>query len=1461
MKLQLVTFGERGTKMKETRIQYFLGLDIGSTTVKLVVLDERGKILFHRYQRHYSDIKIAVKDILAQVQDALGNIAVKMSITGSGGLGMSKRLGLPFVQEVIACTKAVEFFIPQTDVVIELGGEDAKITYLGKELEQRMNGACAGGTGAFIDQMALLLETDGLGLDSLAAHHKVIYPIASRCGVFAKTDIQPLLNQGAAKEDIAASIFQAVVNQTISGLACGKPIRGKVAFLGGPLHFLPQLRQRFIETLHLTEQEAIVPAYSQYYAAWGAAYAERENKENPSRLFGEIIAALNGLSREETGIVDTLRPLFRDGEELAAFKERHQKAKAARNDIATYKGQAFLGIDAGSTTSKAVLIDENGAILYSYYESNRGEPVDLCVNILKDIESQLTPDITIANTVVTGYGEELVKAALHADIGEVETMAHYKAAEYFQPGVEFILDIGGQDMKAIRIHGGVIENIILNEACSSGCGSFIDTFARSLSMSIGAFAEAAVSSRHPMDLGNRCTVFMNSKVKQAQKEGVAVADISAGLSYAVIKNALYKVIKIRRPEEFGKKILVQGGTFYNEAVLRAFELETGREVIRPDISGLMGAFGAALIGRERWQEGHRSTIIRREILEGFHYDKSFRHCEKCNNHCLLTVIEFPDRKQFISGNRCELGAGLAKEKNTLPNLYEYKYKRAFRYKSLPQDMAPRGTVGIPRVLNMYENYPFWHTFFTKLGFAVVLSPRSDKKIFEKGMDSIPSEAVCYPAKLAHGHIAALMEKGLHFIFYPSVVYENQEFTGCHNHFNCPVVSGYPEVIKNNTDDLRLKRILYKHPFVSLENLDKTAVTLGKELQEFKISKKEIHTALEAAEAELHRFRTDVRKKGEETLAYIEENGLKGIVLSGRPYHVDPEVNHGITNLITKEGMAVLTEDSVSHLASAARPLRVRDQWTYHSRLYNAAAFVAQRRDLELIQLTSFGCGLDAVTSDQVAEILQRGNKIYTGIKIDEGDNLGAARIRIRSLRVTMEERARKAELPAPQPQVPDRPVIFTKEMKAKHTIIAPQMSPIHFNLLAAAMKSAGYNLVILSTVDKDAIEEGLKYVHNDACYPCIMTTGQLLQALKSGDYDLDHVSVMMSQTGGQCRATNYIPFIRKALKDAGMEQIPVISLSAQGLESHPGFTIDYPLLKRCLMALQYGDLLMKVLYRTRPYEAEPGAADALYDQWNQRCRETIAKADSGQFKEDVKGIVHDFDTLPLLDIEKPRVGLVGEILVKFLPDANNHVVDIVEKEGGEAVMPGLIDFLNYCAFNGVYKAKYLQSGKAWLGQLAIAYLRFTGRTVNAQLRRSKRFTPTVPIGKVAKMAENIVSLGNQAGEGWLLTGEMAELHHQGINNIICMQPFACLPNHITGRGTLREFRRQFPQSNIIAVDYDPGASESNQLNRIKLMMSVAFKNMEDARQQAQSSADPGKTLPKKGKLPQKETDTVAKQWT
>ena len=1007
--------------------QTVLGLDIGSTTVKVTLLDKDNQCLFRCYQRHFSDVRATVEDVLKQAEKSVGDIDVKMVITGSGGLSLADHLHVDFIQEVIACTKAVETFIPKTDVVIELGGEDAKITYFGRTTEQRMNGACAGGTGAFIDQMALLLQTDATGLNELAKNYKVIYPIASRCGVFAKTDIQPLLNQGAAKEDIAASIFQAVVNQTISGLACGKPIRGNIAFLGGPLHFLPELRNAFIRTLGLTEETAILPSDAHYYVSHGCALAAKEEGSTETQPISELIRRLEELSLTNISESKGLEPLFSSKEDLSAFRRRHAEAHVGQKPLSEAKGRLFLGIDAGSTTSKAVLMDDEQNIVYSHYENNKGEPLDLCMKILSEIYDLLPADTHIANAAVTGYGEDLIRSGLKADVGEVETMAHYKAAAHFLPGVEFILDIGGQDMKAIRIRNGVIESIILNEACSSGCGSFIETFAKSLDMTVKEFAARALDSQNPVDLGNRCTVFMNSKVKQAQKEGATVEDISAGLSYSVIKNALYKVIKIRRPEDFGKKIVAQGGTFYNEAVLRAFEKETKREIIRPDISGLMGAYGAAIIAKERFSEDHITTLISKEELKDFRYEKSYRHCEKCTNRCLLTVMEFTDGRHFISGNRCERGAGEEIRKNDIPNLFDYKYKRLFRYTSLKPEEAKRGEIGVPRVLNMYENYPFWHTFLTKLGFRVVLSGKSDKKMFEAGMETIPSEAVCYPAKLAHGHIMTLIKKGIGTIFYPAVVYEHQEHKESDNNFNCPVVSGYPEVIKNNVEDLREREVRFLHPILTLEEKDRLDTALTETFRDFNISKEEIDAATQKAYAENEAFKNDIRKKGEETIEYIKKHRIHGVVLAGRPYHIDPEINHGLPNIVTHQGMAVLTEDSISHLSEPERPLRVRDQWAFHTRLYAAATYVAKNDDLDMIQLTSFGCGLDAVTTDQVAEILERHNKIYTNIKIDEGDNLGAAAIRIRSLKVTLDEQKEqnKEKKPFVPYEAPPR-AVFTK---------------------------------------------------------------------------------------------------------------------------------------------------------------------------------------------------------------------------------------------------------------------------------------------------------------------------------------------------------------------------------------------------------------------------------------------------
>ena len=1412
--------------------KFKLGIDIGSTTVKIAVLDDNNIILFSDYERHFANIQETLQSLLEKAVAELGEFEVYPVITGSGGLTLAKHLEVPFTQEVVAVSTALQDYAPQCDVAIELGGEDAKIIYFTNGIDQRMNGICAGGTGSFIDQMATLLQTDAMGLNEYAKNYKSIYPIAARCGVFAKTDIQPLINEGATKEDLSASIFQAVVNQTISGLACGKPIRGNVAFLGGPLHFLSELRQAFIRTLSLGPDEIIAPDHSHLFAAVGSAMNYSEDVCVPVE---DIIARLKGKIKLEFE-VERMEPLFENQFAYDEFTKRHSSHHVKTADIASYKGNCYLGIDAGSTTTKVALVDEDGNLLYSFYSSNNGSPLATTIKAIKEIYTLLPPEAKIVQSCSTGYGEALIKSALMLDEGEVETVSHFYAAAFFDPEVDCIIDIGGQDMKCIKIKNQTVDSVQLNEACSSGCGSFIETFAKSLNFTVQDFAKAALFANHPIDLGTRCTVFMNSKVKQAQKEGAEVADISAGLAYSVIKNALYKVIKISDPDDLGKHIVVQGGTFYNDAVLRSFEKITGVQAIRPDIAGIMGAFGAALIARERYDGISESSMLSIDKINSLTYETKLTRCKGCTNSCHLTINKFSGGRQFITGNRCERGLGKEKNKEKLPNLFDYKFHRLFDYEPLSEEKAARGTVGIPRVLNMYENYPFWYTFFTKLGYRVVLSPQSSHKLYELGIESIPSESECYPAKLAHGHIMWLIKQGVKFIFYPCVPYEHNEYEGTNNHYNCPIVTSYAENIKNNVEELKTENIDFRNPFMSFESEEKLVKRLVEEFSY--ISSSEVKSAVHDAWNEMMACRNDVRKKGEEVIQYLNETGKRGIVLAGRPYHVDPEVNHGIPELINSYGLAVLTEDSVAHLGTVERPLIILDQWMYHSRLYAAANYVKTVDNLDLIQLNSFGCGLDAVTTDAVNDILTKSGKIYTVLKIDEVNNLGAARIRVRSLIAALRVREQKNYQRKIQSSAYHR-VQFTEDMRKNYTILCPQMSPIHFDILGPALNSCGYNIEVLENDNKSSVDVGLKYVNNDACYPSLMVVGQIMNALLSGKYDLSRTAVIMSQTGGGCRASNYIGFIRRALIKAGIPDVPVISLSAQGLESNPGFSYDIPMLKKAMMAVEYGDIFMNVVYRTRPYEAVPGSVNALHEKWKKVCIEQLTKdkVHMKEFNKNLRAIVKDFDNIPLKDIKKPRVGVVGEILVKFMPAANNHIIELLEAEGAEAVMPDLMGFLLYCMQNSTYKHELLKTPKkgAILSSTLIKILETFRKAGTKALAESKRFDAPSKISETANYAKDFVSLGNQTGEGWLLTGEMIELIHHGVGNIVCCQPFACLPNHIVGKGVIKELRAAYPEANIIAVDYDPGASEVNQLNRIKLMLSTANKNL--AKEEKESKKD------------------------
>ena len=1404
-----------------------VGLDVGSTTVKIIVMNQKQETIYKDYQRHYSDTKNTVCNVLKKLNEDFPNSEFTLALTGSGALSVAKFLGVNFIQEVVSCKRAVEKYIPQTDVVIELGGEDAKIIYFDQSIEQRMNGTCAGGTGAFIDQMASLLHTDPTGLNEYAKKYSTIYPIASRCGVFAKTDIQPLINEGAAKEDIAASIFQAVVNQTISGLACGRPIRGKIAFLGGPLTYLSELRNRFIETLKLKDDEIIVPEEAHLLVAKGAAL-DSLNDETFSNK--ELAQKIENLKNSHDTTTKPLDPLFENEKEYREFVQRHEKAKVKKRELKDFEGDCFIGIDAGSTTTKLALIDIDGNLLFSLYGSNEGNPLQSTITMLKKLYSVLPKGAKIRYSGVTGYGEKLIQTALNLDLGEIETIAHYTAAKEFEPDVTSIVDIGGQDMKYIRLKNGAIDNIMLNEACSSGCGSFIETFAKSLGLSIKDFVQEALKSTTPVDLGSRCTVFMNSKIKQAQKEGYSVGDISSGLSYSVIKNAIQKVMKVRDTNTLGDHIVVQGGTFYNDAVLRAFEKIVGKQVVRPDIAGLMGAYGIALICKQQYETNmdmeYYSSITKLDDLDNLDIKITHARCNKCENHCKLTINTFGNGKKYISGNRCEKGAGIVSKNADLPNLVKYKNERIFGYTPLSENEAKRGTIGIPRVLNMYEDYPFWFTFFTELGFRVILSEKSTRKTYEKGMESMPSESVCYPAKLAHGHIEELIEKGINTIFYPCIPYSRKEYEKADNHYNCPIVISYSEVLKNNVEDL--KKVNFLNPFLPFEkdNLVKKIMEL-EEFKQYGFNKKELQNAAEKAEQEYQNCKKDIRKKGEETVKYIEENNLKGIVLAGRPYHIDPEINHGIDTLITSLGLCVLTEDSVSDKAEAKRPLRVVDQWVFHARLYAAADFVGKHDNLELVQLNSFGCGVDAVTTDQVEEILTSFNKMYTLIKIDEVNNLGAVKIRIRSLLASMNKRLKEKELAKGDYGINKKP--FTKEMKSDYTILIPQMIPVHFELFETALKSCGYNAVLLRECTQHTVETGLKYVNNDACYPSILTTGQFIEALESGKYDVNKTAIIMSQTGGGCRATNYIGFIRKALKDAGFEQVPVISFNLVGMEKNAGFKLTPKLIEKLLRSVMLGDLLQKMLHKNRAYEIIKGESDRLYNEWIEKSKEIIAHGTWKQFKQTIYDIVDDFEKIELdMSEEKPRVGIVGEVLIKYHPFGNNFVAEMLEKEGAEVVLPDFMGFIKFMATHKITFNTLLGTNKtsSKISKIVINLIDILEKDLKKALFHSdKEYLMPCNIWHLEDQVKDILSIGNQTGEGWFLTAEMIEYIENDIPNIVCVQPFACLPNHVVGKGVIKTIRSKYPFANITPVDYDPGASETNQTNRLKLLMTVAKDNL------------------------------------
>ena len=1646
----------------------YLGIDLGSTTAKYVLLNAQGQVLAQNYVRHQSAVvEVLLKELqaLAQYDDA----PLAVTFTGSAALSLASSLQAPFIQEVIAATTYLKNSAQSVDVAIELGGEDGKILFLNNGVELRMNEACAGGTGAFIDQMATLLDVSTIELNELAKSAQSTHPIASRCGVFAKTDLVALLNQGVSKADIAKSVFDAVCEQTISGLACGRTIEGNVSFLGGPLSFLTELKASFITKISKMATPAHPVSFlelsdTQYAIAHGAALSALQEHQHKLRL-AQQASALSDMpileahhpartrsnsSSESTAIKEPshtsespqtacalttiaalkqrlahttshqgtsrLSPLFPAShtddsyganESYADFVARHARDSVAIKDLSQAHGPLYLGIDLGSTTVKLVVTDAKQEIVARYYGHNGGEPLKNLLPQVQAILNELPEDAYIAACCTTGYGADLAKAALNAAYSEVETLAHQKAAVAFEPEVSYVIDIGGQDMKCIKVQDGVIASIQLNEACSSGCGSFLETFAAQLQLKLPDFVQAALTAQAPCDLGTRCTVFMNSKVKQAQRDNVPIGDIAAGLCLSIVRNALYKVLRIHDPEQLGAHVVVQGGTFLNDAILRAFELNLGKDVIRPNIAGLMGAYGCALIAEERYRlDRAEDKVPERMTFSPEQFDlstiktRSFR-CKGCNNHCALTMNTFLSGQKYLSGNRCDFAlnhAEQATKDGTHQDFYSYKLdllfnrpilytraqhaeadakaeaeqkhkaaarqaalakaqarkaaktepaapttnpdatsdnkqqidaatrarrarlaQQAARHKAEAHEsasvlsqhaaqaqfgavattvsasgqpiipasvaVATRGTIGIPRVLNMFEHYPFWHALFTELGFSVELSPISTKEIASLGSQTIPSQSLCFPAKLTHGHLSYLAEQGIKRIFLPCVPREssNERFAEGDDSFACPVVGGYPEALKLNLKSTYPELELFT-PYVALEADDSIIAAL--QALDPSLKKRAIRHAITGARHALAAYHQQVTQHAQQEILRARAENLPLIVLTGHPYHLDPLINHGIPALIASMGTVIVSEDAIAPMIQSQLKLDVVNQWAFHSRLYRAAQYVIEHDEAELVHLVSFGCGIDAITSEQVKKLLEREHRLYTMLKIDEGDTLGAAKIRLRSLLCACADKRRAQSAAscainhgAASCATTSCATDFAARVALAHTAIAhqqssqscaraataitpdngpdgymvqslgealsqdtlkqrvlymPQMAPVHFPILASALADEGYQIKLLEDVSPHAIELGLKHINNDACYPAIVAIGQLLEPITKGQIDPEHSALLLAQTCGPCRATNYPALLKWALEDIHAQNIPVVTFQGSDLKDEKvHLKLGISGLKRLIMALLYGDLLQILYLHCHTYEQVPGTALKLLEQYQQvlKGKDLTSKQ---AFSQRVKQIVADFEQIPLRNETRPKVGIVGEILLKYHPTANNDLVEHIIAEGAEPVLGDITAFVLYCLHDVVYQAQHLGASKvkAFLSHLTLQHFE-RYRLIIIKALSGTKFLPPPTFEELMAAGQKLVSLGQQAGEGWLLTAEMVDFIEHGVSNILCVQPFACLPNHITGKGMMRPLRELYPEANTCSIDFEAGSAQSNVLNRIKLFITQAKENLL-AQEQAQA---------------------------
>ena len=1405
-----------------------IGLDAGSTTIKIVVTNSQNQIIYKDYRRHYADVLGNLKEILSDILDKIGDCPIKLCITGSAGMGVAERYNVPFAQEVVASCEVIMRQFPDIKTFVDIGGEDSKMIFFkpGKTPDMRMNGSCAGGTGSFIDQMTTLLNVDIDEFNSLAEQSETIYPIASRCGVFSKTDVQNLLARNVSKADIAASVFRAVSMQVITSLARGYEPEAKVFLCGGPFTFIPSLRKAFIEEMKMDSSEVVISENSEVIPAWGAAIVASDQQE--SKPLSEYISIFNKeIKRAFKYAYSQLKPLFKDIDEYTEWLKSKEKYQLPKIDIKDIKNpNCFIGVDSGSTTTKIIATDENGNVFYDYYTKNKGLSLQAVAVGLQKLYQQTQDagiEMNVLGSCVTGYGEDLVKKAFHLDSGMVETIAHYMSAHHFNKDVSFILDIGGQDMKATFIENGVIKRLEINEACSSGCGSFIETFANSLNYSVPDFSKIALQSKHPCDLGTRCTVFMNSKVKQSQREGASVADISAGLGYSIVKNCLNKVLKLKDIKELGNHIMVQGGTFRNLSVIRALELELGKEVMVTDYPELMGAYGAAKYASKKFEMGQTTTVKLATISELKEYSERKTVCKGCENNCTVTQFKFDNDNKFYSGNKCEKifnNSGEATVKGT--NQHTEKYDLLFNRTVLEDGKI---TLGVPRTLGMYENYPFWHSLLTECGIRIVLSDKSTMAMYETGIGTVMADNICFPAKLVHGHIYNLVDQKVDRIFIPYVVFENKEDEKTNNSYNCPIVTGYSDVIKSAINPQEKFGIPVDSPtftFADKKLMRKSCVeyikTLIPEIDTRKINKafKNALIAQQTYEEQLNRRSNEILDKA------VAENRLV-ILLAGRPYHIDPLIQHKISDLVADFGADVITEDVVRHLQADPEDVQSIMQWAYTNRIFKSALWTANRapQNVHYVQITSFGCGPDAFILDEVNDILHRKGKNATIIKVDDINNIGSTRLRIRSLieslKFKQEDKVYEKDIAVHTPP-------FEKEDR-RRTILGPWFGDFYSPFLPAAFELIGYKMENLPPSDLKSVEYGLRYSNNEICYPATLVVGDLMKALESGKYDRNEVALGITQTGGQCRATNYVALIKKAMIAAGFEDIPVVTISTTaGLNYQPGFEIKWrKCVKAILHALVYADCLSQFYYSTAPRETEMGGAKRLKEKYLELGAEALRSNDANHFFNLVEQAADEFLSINNLK-EIPRIGVVGEIYVKYNDFGHKQVVNWLVEQGVEAILPPLTKFFIVAFANseariqGYIKERTLPK---FVMNFAENWVYKIIRKMESKISHYPFYFPISNVHEDAKHASKIISTNAQFGEGWSIPAEFSEFAHHGINNVISLQPFGCIANHVISKGIEKRTKELYPNMNLLFLDFDSGMSEANIYNRLHFMIKNA----------------------------------------